>query len=61
MLGQLGLKVNKAMAFYIKELLLTILLTGCDWPGLANQTYVVGNGMNINPNNAPFDPGVFTK
>ena len=61
MLGQLVAKVNKAMAFYVKELLLTTMLTRYDWASLTNQIQVVGNGMDITPKKAPFDPGVFTK
>ena len=38
MLGQLVMKVNKAMAFFVKELLLTTMLTRCDWPSLINQS-----------------------
>ena len=55
------IKVNKAMAFYVKELLLTGMLTKCDWPYLINQIQVNGRGMDINLAKAPCDQDVFAK
>ena len=61
MLRQLSIKVNKAMAFYVKELLLTGTLTRCNWPSLVDQISVIGTDMDVNPANASGDPGVFAK
>ena len=55
MFRQLGTEVNKAMAFYVKELLLTGTLTRCKRPSLLDQIQVIGTDMDVNPAKAPFD------
>ena len=61
MLRQLVNKVNKAMAFYVKELLLTLTLIKCDQPCLMDQIQGIGTDTDVNPAKAPSDQGVFAK
>ena len=59
MLRQLGTKVNKAVAFYVKELLLTLVLTRFKRPDLIDQIWMIGAGMDVNPVKAPRDRQCF--
>ena len=49
MLRQLGTKVNKAVAFYVKELLLTMTITRSKRPDLIDQIWIIGAGMDVKP------------
>ena len=59
MLRQLGTKVNKAVAFYVKELLLTVAMTRFKRPDLIDQLWMIGAGMDVNPVKAPRDRRCF--
>ena len=59
MLRQLGIKVNKAVAFYVKELLLTVAMTRFKRPNLIDQIWMIGAGMDVNPVKAPRDRQCF--
>ena len=59
MLRQLGTKVNKAMAFYVKELLLTVAMTRFKRPDLIDQIWMIGAGMDVKPVKAPHDRRCF--
>ena len=61
MLRQLGTKVNKAMAFYVKELLLIGPFTSCDWPSPIDQIQVIGTDMDVNPAKTSCNWGVFAR
>ena len=49
MLGQLKTEVNKAVAFHVKELLLTKVMTRCNKPDLINQVCVTGAIIDLKP------------
>ena len=53
MLRQSGTKVNKAVAFYVKELLLTVAMTRFKRPDLIAQMWMIGAGMDVKPVKAP--------
>ena len=59
MLRQLGTKVNKGVAFYVKELLLTLVMTRFKRPDLIDQIWMIGAGMDVNPVKAPRDRRCF--
>ena len=59
MLRQLGTKVNKAVAFYVKELLLTVAMTRFKRPDLIDQIWMIGAGMDVKPVKAPHDSWCF--
>ena len=59
MLRQLCNKVNKAVAFYVKELLLTVAMTRFKRPNLIDQIWMIGAGMDVNPVKAPRDRRCF--
>jgi len=59
MLRQLGTKVNKAMAFYVKELLLTVVMTRFKRLDLIDQIWMIGSSMEVNPVKAPRDRRCF--
>ena len=61
MLRQLSIKVNKAMAFYVKELLLTGTLTRCDELYLIDHLQLNGRGMEVNLAKAPYHQDVFAE
>ena len=61
MLRQLGTKVNKAVAFYVKELLLTVAMTRFKRPDLIDQIWMIGAGMNVKTLKAPHDRRCFFK
>ena len=47
------------MAFYVKELLLTVAMTRFKRPDLIDQIWVIGAGMDVNPVKAPRDRQCF--
>ena len=47
MFKQLSAKVNKAVAFCLKELLLTLEMTGNEGPDLIDQIWLIGVGMDV--------------
>ena len=59
MLRQLGNKVNKGVAFYVKELLLTLVMTRFKRPDLIDQIWIIGAGMYLKPLKAPHDRRCF--
>ena len=59
MLRQLGTKVNKAVAFYVKELLLTVVMIRFERPDLIDQIWMIGEGMDVKPLKAPDDRRCF--
>ena len=59
MLRQLGTKVNKAVAFYVKELLLTLAMNRFKRPDLIDQIWMIGLGMDVKPVKAPHDRRCF--
>ena len=61
MLRQLDIKVNKAMTFYIKELLLTVAMTRFKRPDLIDQIWMISAGMDVEPVKAPHDRRCFFK
>ena len=59
MLRQLDIKVNKAMTFYVKELLLTLAMTRFKRPDLIDQIWMIGAGVDVNPVKVPRDRWCF--
>ena len=53
MLRQLDIEVNKAVAFYVKELLLTVAMKKFKRPDLIDQIWMIGAGMDVNPVKVP--------
>ena len=61
MLRQLGTKVNNAMEFYIKELLLIGTLTRCERTSLIDQILLIGTDMDVKHAKARVNQGVFAR
>jgi len=47
------------VAFYVKELLLTVAMTRSKRPDLIDQIWMIGAGMDVKPVKAPHDSRCF--